>query len=110
MLITSMSSSGVGRDSPRNKPYSNAMAGPLMKLRRSAWSGWGCSMPRPKFSPTEEQRKLVKSFAAVGISQEEIAKHIGIRSPKTLRKHFREELDRGGTEANYKVAQMCFKM
>ena len=67
-------------------------------------------MPRPKLNPTEEQRHLVKSFAAVGISQEAIAKHIGIRSPKTLRKHFREELDRGATEANFKVGLTCFKM
>ena len=67
-------------------------------------------MPRPKLSPTEEQRRLVKSFAAVGIPQEAIAKQIGIRSPKTLRKYFREELDRGGTEANYKVGQTLFQM
>ena len=67
-------------------------------------------MPRPKLSPTEEQRRLVKSFAAVGIAQEAIAKHIGVRSPKTLRKYFRDELDRGGTEANYKVSQTLFQM
>ena len=67
-------------------------------------------MPRPKLNPTQEQRQLVRSFAAVGISQEAIAKQIGVRSPKTLRKHFREELDRGSTEANYKVAQTLFRM
>jgi hypothetical protein len=67
-------------------------------------------MPRPKLNPTEDQRRLVKSFAAVGISQEAIAKHIGIRSPKTLRQHFRDELDRGGTEANHQVGQTLFQM
>ena len=66
-------------------------------------------MPRPKIRPTDDQRHLVKSLAACGIRQEEIARMIGIRSPKTLRLHFRQELDRGETEANYKVAQALFK-
>jgi hypothetical protein len=61
-------------------------------------------MPRPKLNPSEEQRKRVKSLSAVGIPQEEIARQIGIRSPKTLRKHFRHELDRGAMEANASVA------
>jgi hypothetical protein len=34
---------------------------------------------------------------------------LGIRSAKTLRKHFREELARGATEANYNVAQALYK-
>ena len=61
-------------------------------------------MPRPKLSPTDEQRRLVKKLAAVGTKHEEIALIIKIRSPKTLRKHFREELDRGTAEANANVA------
>jgi len=61
-------------------------------------------MPRPKLDPSQEQRKRVKSLSAVGITQEEIARQIGVRSPKTLRKHFREELDRGAIEANASVA------
>ena len=66
-------------------------------------------MPRPKLDPTDEQRKKVKTLSAVGIPQDEIARHIGIRSPKTLRKHFREELDRGATDANASVAGALFK-
>jgi hypothetical protein len=65
-------------------------------------------MPRPKLSPTDEQRRLVKKLAAVGTRHEEIALIIKIRSPKTLRKHFREELDRGTAEANAKVAGALF--
>jgi hypothetical protein len=61
-------------------------------------------MPRPKLKPSEEQRKRVKALSAVGIPQEQIARQIGVRSPKTLRKHFREELDRGATDANAAVA------
>ena len=67
-------------------------------------------MPRPKLTPTEEQRRMVKALSACGTPHEKIAKVIGVRSPKTLRKHFREELDLGSTEANYKVAQTLFKM
>ena len=67
-------------------------------------------MPRPQLKPNEEQRRLVKSMAAMGIPHEDIARKIGVRSPKTLRRHFREELDLGSTEANYKVAQTLFKM
>jgi hypothetical protein len=66
-------------------------------------------MPRPKFKPTEEQRRMVKSMAAYGIPQEAIAREVGIRSQKTLRLHFRDELNRGEMEANYSVAQALHK-
>jgi len=62
-------------------------------------------MPRPKLNPTEVQRAQVKSYAACGIPHEQIARQMGIRSPKTLRKYFRKELDSGVTEANYLVAK-----
>jgi hypothetical protein len=67
-------------------------------------------MPRPKMNPTDEQRRLVKSFAAVGTRHEEIAQMVGIRSPKTLRKHFRDELNRGAIEANANVARTLYQM
>jgi hypothetical protein len=65
-------------------------------------------MPRPRLQPTEKQRRTVKSMAAMGIRQEEIAGKLGIRSPKTLRAHFREELDSGATDANYNVATALY--
>src|ERR1700730_7368797 len=67
-------------------------------------------MPRPRFIPTDEQRRLVKSLAAIGTKQCDIAPLVGVRSEKTLRKHFREELDRGELEANGKVAQALYQM
>ena len=67
-------------------------------------------MSRPRLKPTAEQRRLAKSMAAMGIPHEGIARKIGIRSPKTLRKHFREELHLGMIEANYKVTQTLFQM
>ena len=67
-------------------------------------------MPRPRLNPTEDQRKLVKSMAAMGTPQEHIALKVGIRSPKTLRKYFRTELDFGLIEAAYKVKTTLFQM
>jgi hypothetical protein len=67
-------------------------------------------VPRPKIKPTDEQRRLVKSLAAFGTRQEDIARAVGVRSPKTLRKHYREELDRGAVEANANVARTMYQM
>ncbi len=61
------------------------------------------------FEPTAEQRRLVRAFSGFGVSQEAIAEHLSV-DPKTLRKYFREEIDRGTTEANVKVAQSLFQM
>lgn len=67
-------------------------------------------MSKPKFVPTEEQRRTVKSMAAYGIKQEGIARVLHFRSPKTLRKHFREELDLGEIEGVAQVAQTHYQM
>ncbi|MBR0641377.1 hypothetical protein [Plastoroseomonas hellenica] len=61
------------------------------------------------FRATDEQRRTVKTMAGFGVPQEDIAKHIEI-DPKTLRLHFRRELDAGVLEANAKVAQALFHM
>jgi len=67
-------------------------------------------MSRPRFMPTGEQRRTVKSLSGYGIKQEEIAKMVGLRSSKSLRKHFRQELDRGTIEATAQVSQTLYKM
>lgn len=61
------------------------------------------------FEPTDEQRRTVRAMSGFGLPQPDIATHIGI-DPKTLRKHFREDLDRGSIEATAKVAQSLFRM
>jgi hypothetical protein len=66
-------------------------------------------MPRPKLNPTAEQRLQVKTLAAVGVLQEQIARRVGIRSVKTLRKHYRQELDDGTIEANASVAKSLYQ-
>ena len=66
-------------------------------------------MPRkvgkPAFKPTENERRLVEQMSAVGIPHESIAAVVrnGI-DDKTLRKHFRKELDTAAVKANAKVA------
>ena len=61
------------------------------------------------FEPTEEQRKTVRAMSGFGIPQDDIATLLEIDA-KTLRKHFRRELDRGMVEATAKVAQSLFLM
>ena len=61
------------------------------------------------YTPTEEQRRMVKVISGFGIPQTDIASQVGIDT-KTLRKHFREELDRRMTEANMRVSQSLFTM
>jgi hypothetical protein len=67
-------------------------------------------MARPKFVPTDEQRRTVRSLSAYGITHEGIARVLRLRSPKTLRKHFREELTVGEIEGVAQVAQTHYQM
>src|ERR1700722_13542214 len=62
-----------------------------------------------QFEPTDEQRRTVRAMAGFGVPQDDIAIVLEIDA-KTLRKHFRSELDRGVIEANVKVAQTLFHM
>src|SRR3982751_2702283 len=54
-------------------------------------------MARPSWQPKQEQRRLVKSLSAWGLPQAQICGWVGMRSAKTLRKHFREELQQGAS-------------
>src|ERR1043166_3230429 len=67
-------------------------------------------MARPRFKPTAEQRTMVKSMAALGMTHEQITIVLGIRSPKTLRKHLRKQLDAGNAEAIAKVSGVAYEM
>jgi hypothetical protein len=67
-------------------------------------------MARPSFKATKEQRKLVRSMAAIGCRHEDIAVVVGVRSPKTVRKHFRKELTAGHAEAVAAVAGIAYQM
>ncbi len=64
-------------------------------------------MARKAFPVNDAMREKVRSLASVGSRQEDIATIIGC-DPKTLRKHFRDELDRAMAEANAKIAGYLF--
>lgn len=66
-------------------------------------------MSNPPFDPSDDHCRTVRALSAVGVPQEAIANHLDIDA-KTLRKHFRRELDSGMLEANVKVAQTLFSM
>ena len=68
-------------------------------------------MARPCFNPTAEQRKMVQAMAAMGNLQADIARTIGDRGidEKTLRKHFRHELDTAVIKANTAVAKSLYE-
>jgi hypothetical protein len=63
-----------------------------------------------KFKPTDDERTLVSSMVAVGIPQDHIALVLrdGI-APKTLRLHFRRELDTAKIKANAKIGGTLYK-
>ena len=64
---------------------------------------------RPPAQPTPAQRELVKKMATWGLRQRYIASAINI-DPKTLRKHYRKELDEGLVHAKSEVLHSLFDM
>ena len=62
-----------------------------------------------QFRPTDDQRRTVRAMAGFGVPHEGIAILLEI-DPKTLRKYFQSDLDRGSVEATAKVAQSLFHM
>jgi len=63
---------------------------------------------RPFHVPTPETRAKVEALAGFGAPEVYIYGEIGI-SQNTLRKHYREEMDKGVTKANMQVVQSLFK-
>ena len=59
-------------------------------------------MSRKPFAVSDAMREKVRHLAGLGVPQDDIAKLVGC-APKTLRKRFRNELDRGVVEANATV-------
>jgi hypothetical protein len=62
---------------------------------------------QPPHAPTAYQRERVKLLSSNGVRHEDIALVIGI-DDKTLRKHYRTELDMGKAEANIEVLGYLF--
>jgi hypothetical protein len=70
---------------------------------------------RPAFRPTDEQRRQVEAMVGFGIPEDQLC--LLIINPqtnkpideKTLRRHFRDEIDRGQVKANAAVAQSLYR-
>lgn len=62
---------------------------------------------RPEHEATQERREIVKLHAMIGTQQEVIADILGIDA-KTLRKHYREELDLSLAKANAVIGGSLF--
>ncbi|WP_159966137.1 hypothetical protein [Profundibacterium mesophilum] len=63
---------------------------------------------RKKHNPTKSTRRSVEDMSACGIPQGDIARVLGI-DPKTLRLHYRDELDNAATKANAAVAGSLYR-
>lgn len=64
---------------------------------------------RPAYEPSEKDRRIAEMMAGWAIPQDRIAKLIGI-DPKTLRKHFCEELELGSTKLEAQLAQNLLRI
>ena len=67
-------------------------------------------MARPSFKPTAKQRQEVHALARICLPHDQIAEYVGLRSVKSLKKHFSKELQRGLSEAIAEVSRVCFEM
>jgi len=65
-------------------------------------------MARLGHLPDELTRRQVEAMAGYGVREVDIAGVLSI-DPKTLRKHYRQELDHGHTKANIKVAENLYR-
>ena len=65
-------------------------------------------MVRKAHGPNDGTRRQVEAMAAYGIPEWDIARVLGI-DPKTLRKHYAEELATGHVKANARVAETLFR-
>ncbi|GLK86674.1 hypothetical protein [Ancylobacter defluvii] len=81
---------------------------PTRRARKPTATPLKAARGRPTFKPTDENRKMVEAMAAYGVREDEIADIMDI-DPKTLRKHFRRELDLGHIKANVKVAESLYQ-
>lgn len=64
-------------------------------------------MGRKAYQPSEASRKQVLALASFGVRQDQIALYLEVDA-KTLRKHYRRELDTGHIQANAAVARRLY--
>lgn len=64
---------------------------------------------RPPYAPTDKDRRVVEMMAGWAIPEDRIAKVLAI-DPKTLRKHFAEELEVGHAKLEAQLAQNLLRI
>ena len=64
---------------------------------------------RPAYEPSDKDRRIVEMMAGWAIPEHRIANVIGI-DPKTLRKHYRTELDVGHSKLEAQLAQNLLRI
>lgn len=81
------------------------------KARSSSFGPGNNANPRGPIAhvPSDIERRSVEAMAAVGTPQAEIAKVLEM-SEKTLREHYRRELDTAAIKANARVGQSLYAM
>jgi hypothetical protein len=67
----------------------------------------GKHQTKPPHAPTEATRQTVQLHTMVGTIQEDVARVLGIDA-KTLRKHYRDELDLSRAKANATIGGALF--
>jgi hypothetical protein len=65
-------------------------------------------MGRRAHRPEPTGRRQVEAMAAYGVPESDIARVVGIDA-KTLRKHYRDELDNGAIKATARVAESLYR-
>lgn len=65
-------------------------------------------MGRRAHTPEPAGRRQVEAMAAYGVPEADIARVLGM-DPKTLRKHYRDELDTGSIKANSRIAESLYR-
>jgi hypothetical protein len=64
---------------------------------------------RRKYEPSDKELRIVEAMASCGMPQEAISRALGIDG-KTLRKHFRRELDCSADRADAQVGATLYKL
>ena len=62
---------------------------------------------RPWHRVTADSRRMVREAVGLGLQQNNVARLLGI-SPKTLRRHYRYEIDTGVDQVNFDVARALY--
>jgi hypothetical protein len=64
---------------------------------------------RPAYQPTDKDRRIAEALSGWSIPQDRIARVIGV-DPKTLRKHFADELEMGSAKLEAQLAQNLLRI